>query len=71
MERMCKALKSLGIEDVEGIEKLESCEIVSTAEELAERMPFAQLRVVASLAEVDEIRASATHFLDELAAAGC
>jgi pimeloyl-ACP methyl ester carboxylesterase len=44
---------------------------LSTAEELAERMPFAQLRVVASLAEVDEIRASATHFLDELAAAGC
>jgi pimeloyl-ACP methyl ester carboxylesterase len=44
---------------------------LSTAEELAERMPFAQLRVVASLAEIDEIHATATHFLAEIAAAGC
>jgi len=44
---------------------------LSTAQELADRIPFAQLRVVASLADVDEIRATATHFLDELAAAGC
>ncbi len=44
---------------------------LSTAEELAERMPFAQLRVVASLAEVDEIRATATRFLEEIAATGC
>jgi serine O-acetyltransferase len=34
MERMCNALKSLGIEGEEAIEKLESCEIVSTADEL-------------------------------------
>jgi 3-oxoadipate enol-lactonase len=44
---------------------------LSTAEELAERMPFAQLRVVTSLAEVDEIRATTTRFLEEIAAAGC
>jgi pimeloyl-ACP methyl ester carboxylesterase len=44
---------------------------LSTAEELAERMPFAQLRVVTSLAEVDGIRATATRFLEEIAAAGC
>jgi hypothetical protein len=44
---------------------------LSTAEELAERMPFAQLRVVASLAEVDEIRAATGRFLEEIAAAGC
>ena len=34
MEKMCKALKQLGIEDQEAIEKLESCEIISTADEL-------------------------------------
>ena len=34
MEKMCKALKKLGIEDQEAIEKLESCEIISTADEL-------------------------------------
>ncbi len=44
---------------------------LSTAEELAERMPFAQLRVVASLAEVDQIRTSSTRFLEEIAATGC
>jgi pimeloyl-ACP methyl ester carboxylesterase len=44
---------------------------LSTAEALAERLPFAQLRVVASLAEVDEIRATATRFLEEIAATGC
>ena len=44
---------------------------LSTAEELAERMPFAQLRVVTSPAEVDEIRATTTRFLEEIAAAGC
>jgi len=44
---------------------------LSTAEELAERMPFAKLRVVGSLAEVDEIHAATTRFLDEIAAAGC
>jgi pimeloyl-ACP methyl ester carboxylesterase len=44
---------------------------LSTAEELAERIPFAQLRVVESLAEVDEIHATTTYFLDEIAATGC
>jgi pimeloyl-ACP methyl ester carboxylesterase len=44
---------------------------LSTAEVLAEQMPFAQLRVVESLAEVDVIRATTTHFLEELATAGC
>ena len=44
---------------------------LSTAEDLAERLPFAQLRVVESLAEVDEIRATATRFLEEIAATGC
>jgi len=44
---------------------------LSTAEELADRLPFAQLRVVASLAEVDQIRTSSTRFLEEIAATGC
>jgi pimeloyl-ACP methyl ester carboxylesterase len=44
---------------------------LSTAEELAERMPLAELRVVESLAEVDEIHATANRFLDQIAAAGC
>jgi len=44
---------------------------LATAEELAERMPFAQLRVVASLAEVEEIRTATRRFLEEMAAAGC
>jgi pimeloyl-ACP methyl ester carboxylesterase len=43
---------------------------LSTAEMLAEQMPFAQLQVVESLAEVDEIRATSARFLAELAAAG-
>jgi len=43
---------------------------LSTAEMLAARMPFAQLRVVESLAEVDEIHAATTRFLEEIAAAG-
>jgi serine O-acetyltransferase len=34
MEKMCKALKKLGIEEQEALEKLESCEIISTADEL-------------------------------------
>jgi serine O-acetyltransferase len=34
MEKMCKALKNLGIEEQEALEKLESCEIISTADEL-------------------------------------
>lgn len=38
MEKMCNALKTLGIEDQEAIEKLESCEIVSTADELEKLM---------------------------------
>jgi pimeloyl-ACP methyl ester carboxylesterase len=44
---------------------------LSTAEQLAERMPFAQLRVVESLAEVDEIHATTSHFLDEITSTGC
>jgi pimeloyl-ACP methyl ester carboxylesterase len=44
---------------------------LSTAEELAERMPLAELRVVESLAEIEEIRTSTTRFLGELASAGC
>ncbi len=44
---------------------------LSTAEELAERMPLAELRVVDTLAEIEEIRASTTRFLGELASAGC
>jgi pimeloyl-ACP methyl ester carboxylesterase len=44
---------------------------LSTAQELAERMPFAQLRVVESLTEIEEIRATTTRFLAELASAGC
>jgi pimeloyl-ACP methyl ester carboxylesterase len=44
---------------------------LSTAEALAERMPFAQLRVVASLAEVDQIQATTTRFLEEIAVTGC
>jgi pimeloyl-ACP methyl ester carboxylesterase len=44
---------------------------LSTAEALAERMPFAQLRVVESLAEVDEIHATTTRFLAETAMPGC
>jgi pimeloyl-ACP methyl ester carboxylesterase len=38
---------------------------LSTAEELAERLPHAQLLVVESLAEVDEIRTAATRFLTD------
>ena len=34
MEKMCKVLKKMGIEDRETIQKLESCEIISTADEL-------------------------------------
>jgi pimeloyl-ACP methyl ester carboxylesterase len=44
---------------------------LSTAEELAERLPRAQLHVVGSLAEVDEIRTAATRFLAEIATTGC
>ena len=34
MEKMCKALKKLGIEETDVMAKLESCEIISTADEL-------------------------------------
>jgi pimeloyl-ACP methyl ester carboxylesterase len=44
---------------------------LSTAEELAERLPLAELRVVDTLAEIEEVRASTTRFLGELATAGC
>jgi len=44
---------------------------LSTAEALAEHLPRAQLRVVGSLAEVDEIRATTTRFLTEIASPGC
>jgi pimeloyl-ACP methyl ester carboxylesterase len=43
---------------------------LSTAEELAERLPRAQLQVVESIAEVDEIRAAVGRFLAEIAATG-
>jgi pimeloyl-ACP methyl ester carboxylesterase len=43
---------------------------LSTAEVLAERMPSAELRVVGSLAEVEEIRAAAIRFLAEVESAG-
>ena len=36
MQQMCEALKRLGIaEDMNGLPKIDRCEIVSTAEELA------------------------------------
>jgi pimeloyl-ACP methyl ester carboxylesterase len=40
---------------------------LSTAEALAEHLPRAELRVVGSLAEIDEIRATTTRFLTETA----
>lgn len=43
---------------------------LATAEVLAEQLPHAQLLVVESLAEVDQIRASAARFLAELGADG-
>jgi pimeloyl-ACP methyl ester carboxylesterase len=43
---------------------------LSTAEVLAERMPSAELRVVESLAEVEEIGAAAIRFLAEVESAG-
>jgi 3-oxoadipate enol-lactonase len=43
---------------------------LATAEVLAERLPQAELQVVESLAEVDEIRATTTRFLAELSVTG-
>ncbi len=43
---------------------------LSTAEVIAEQLPRAELLVVESLAEIDEIRATSTRFLAELTATG-
>jgi pimeloyl-ACP methyl ester carboxylesterase len=44
---------------------------LSTAEALTERLPRAQLRVVETLAEVDEIQETTTRFLAKIESLGC